>query len=67
MAHLENLLHCTYTSVSKGKWAEYITEGDIIHFDARYSRRGGEPEEWTLKNITKVEVRRRKVIRMNTM
>ena len=57
----------TYTSVSKRKWAEYITEGDIIHFYARYSQRGGEPEEWTLKNITKVEVRRRKVIRMNTM
>ncbi len=56
---------CTYTSARKGKWAEYITEGDIIHFSARYGRRGGEPEEWTLKNITKVEVRRRKVIRMN--
>ena len=58
---------CTYTSVSKGKWAEYITEGDIIHFSARYGQRGGEPEERTLKNITKVEVRRRKVIRINTM
>ena len=58
---------CTYTSVNKGKWAEYITEGDVIHFSARYGRRGGEPEEWTLKNITKVEVRRRKVIRMNTV
>lgn len=56
---------CTYTSVNKGKWAEYITEGDVIHFSARYGQRGGEPEEWTLKNITKVEVRRRKVIRMN--